>query len=27
LSAHPENLRRHSCVSGTLSLTKTVVSS
>ena len=27
LSSHPENLRRHSCVSGTLSLTETVVSS
>lgn len=27
LSSHPEDLRRHSCVSGTLSLTETVVSS
>ena len=27
LSAHPENLGRHSSVSGTLSLTETVVSS
>jgi hypothetical protein len=27
LSSHPEDLGRHSCVSGTLSLTETVVSS